>query len=317
MCLTLASGIYAYGGDTVLRATAKTVHVLRHNKEIAKFDIDVPIQWIKVSPNGKSALIYGTRVGTSTTILWRWREHGGLDLVVTAAEIRDSIGHGFIMVDGSVLTVLSQGGMLRAMSDDGREQFAANLRSPHSLHAYNFVNLPKDRIAIVGLFFADYCDTIMTVDQNMLLSDPEAVQMAVATKAPVWDRAVHLSVGPCEPNAAVVLRNPENDEVPQNEADLEDLGDVGNFAGVYIRDLDTGALIERHTYSGRTGMPIVANADWIAVQVTGGIDMIDRKSGAVHQVPAAILDVASLRIARIRDGDATEIVPLANLAPNH
>ncbi len=313
MCLILKRGIYAFAGDTAVCGLLSGVRVFRHGNEITKFEVDVPIQWIKVSPHGDAALIYGTRPGTSNAGLWRWREGIGIDLVANASGSRDAFGYGFIRAGASVFTVLSQGGLLRAISSDGRDQFIANLRSPHAVHAHGFVTLPNDRVAIVGFFFADYCDMAVTVDLNVLMEDKNAVQNAIATKAPVWDRAVDLAVGPCEPDAAVIWRNPEDEEIPEDEEDLDDLGDVGNFTGLYIRDLDTGALVERHPYSGRPrgGELIAATADRIAVQVSGGIDVIHRKTGAIREMPSAILDASGMRVALVgSNGLGVEILPL-------
>ncbi len=313
MCLTLNGDIYAFAGDTVVCGALTGVRVLRHGKEITRFEIDVPIQWIKVSPHGDAALIYGTRPGTSNAGLWCWREGFGIDLVANASGSRDAFGYGFVRAGASVFTVLSQGGLLRAMSRDGRERFTANLRSPHAVHAHSFVTLPNDRVAIVGFFFADYCDVAVTVDLKTLMEDKDAVQNAIVTKAPVWDRAVDLAMGPCEPDAAVIWRNPEDEEIPEDEEDLDDLGDVGDFTGLYVRDLDTGALVERHPYSGRPrgGELIAATIDRIAVQVNGGIDVIHRKTGAIREIPSAILDAYGMRVALVRNGRrGVEILPL-------
>jgi hypothetical protein len=313
MALFAMGSVFAFSGDTLAQGAGTAVRLARAGEDLARFDVDAPAEWLKVSPNGKSVLIYGAR-GTRA---WRWREGAGLELFATATGSRDAFGCGFIVVDGSVCTVLAQAGVIRGLSDDGRELFAANVRSPHSFRARDFVQFPGGRVALVGSFFGDYSDTVVTLPLESLIRDPDGVQKAIRSKAPVWDRAVDLAVGPCEPRSAVVLRDPEDTETPEDEEDGEDLGDVGNFAGVYVRDLDTGALVERHAYSGRagSGAPIAATPDWIAVQVIGGIDMIRRGSGAVHEVPTAILDVAGQQVARLRDGGLIEVVSLTQLGP--
>jgi hypothetical protein len=150
----------------------------------------------------------------------------------------------------------------------------------------------------------------MSLDE--LLRNPEAVQQAIPAKASVWDRAIHVAVGPCDPNAAAVLRDPEDLETPEeDEDDEEDRGDVENFAGVYIRELDTGVLVERHAYSGRavSGAAIAATSDWIITQVVGGVDLIRRNTGAVQHLPGAILDVWGLQLVK-PDGDVLTVRPI-------
>jgi hypothetical protein len=317
MCLILRDSIFAFAGSTLFHATDTTLEVIRPGKERECFNIDVPIQWMKVSPNGQSVLIYGKHNSNRNAVLYRWRERVGIDLFATTASFRENLGYGFILAGGSVLTMLSQSGMLRGLLDDGNELFAVNIQSPHSYYPYSFVQLPGERITLLGFFFSDHCDTAITVNLNDLIHDPEAIQKAINVRAPVpvRDRAIVLAVGPCEPSAAVVFRDPKDEEIPEDEEDLEDLGDVGNFAGVYVRDLDTGVLIERYPYSGQVGSnaSIAATANWIVVQVSGGIDMIHRKSGVVHQLSKAILDVVSMHVAQIRSGDLVEIVPIDRL----
>ena len=114
----------------------------------------------------------------------------------------------------------------------------------------------------------------------------------------------------------MAFRNPEDDEVPESEEDLEDLGDVGNFKGIYVRNLETGALIKRYPYVGGAGRgaPIAASADWIAVEVGRGIDFIHRESGTVREFRGvAALDVVTLQVARIREDAGVDIVPFAAL----
>jgi len=131
------------------------------------------------------------------------------------------------------------------------------------------------------------------------------------------DRAVDLTVGPCEPDAAVALRDPEDNEVPEDEEDIEELGDVGNFAGVYLRNLDAGALIERLSYNGGAGSggPMVATNDLIAVQVVCGIDIIRRGSGDVREISraAAALDVVALQAAWVENNGHIKIVSISEL----
>jgi hypothetical protein len=128
-----------------------------------------------------------------------------------------------------------------------------------------------------------------------------------------------MMVGPCAPDSAVVLRDPEDTEIPDDDEDPEDLRDVHNFTGLYIRDLDTNALREQHPYTGRagSGAPMAATKDLIVVQVMSGIDIINRTTGATVNVPKAILDVSGLQVARLDDNNNfSEAQSLETLDPN-
>ena len=86
---------------------------------------------------------------------------------------------------------------------------------------------------------------------------------------------------------------------------------------IYIHDLDTGRLLERHPYTGRagSGAPIVATRDLIAVQVMGGIDIVGRTTGTIQNLPKGVLDVSGLQIASLENGNLTEPVSLNTLDP--
>jgi len=303
----------ALGGATAVVAANTTVRVVRNATEIDHFDVDAPVEWLEVAPDGGSAIVYAMRGRRA----WYWRVGAGLRVMATSTGTRDRFGCGFAVVNGEVITLLAQNGALSGFADSGRELFKANIRSPHSFYPRSFVQLPGGRLALAGSFFSDVMDTVVTVPINLLIKDPEAVQHAIRTRQPIWDRAVDLTVGPCEPDAAVALRDPEDNEVPEDEEDIEELGDVGNFAGVYLRNLDTGALIERHSYNGAagSGAPIVATTDLIAVQVAGGIDIIRRGSGDVREIryTAAALDVFALQAAWVEKNGHIKIAPISEL----
>jgi len=195
--------------------------------------------------------------------------------------------------------------------------FACNLRTPHSFIARSFSQLPGNRLALTGFFFSDPHDVAITVSFDELARTSEAVQHAIAAHAPVRDRAVHIAVGPCHPAGAIVLRDPEDTEVrddEDNEGDDEHT-DVENFTGVYIRDLDSGALTERHRYGGAavSGSSIAATEYWIAVQVAGAVDMIQRGTGAARRIPKAILDVWGLQIATVEGDELASVVPIDSI----
>jgi hypothetical protein len=310
-----SGGICALGGGTVVHAVGQGVRVIRDRAEIARFEVDAAVGFLRVAPDGRRALIYDAR----STRVWLWRESHGLSLLATATSSRNAFGCGFLAVNGEVLTMLAEGGVLYGLADDGRQRLNANIESSHAFYPQSFVQLSGGRVALVGAFFGDYANVAVTLEADRLLSDRDAVQQAIEDKRPVWDRAVDLTVGPCGPGCAVVLRNPEDTEIPEDEEELEDLGDVGNFTGIYVRNLDTGTLVERIPYRGGAGrgVPIAATEEWIAVEVAGGIDLIPRGPGAVRQIrEEAAIDAVAIEAAILHEGGGIEIVPLPTLVGN-
>jgi len=308
MSLSADDHVYGYSGGVFVLAYGREARIVRSGQTSEPVAVEAPIQWLEVSPDGRSVLMYADR----GTRIWRWRDGLGVEQFLEASNSRDILGCGFFALNGSIVTLVSKDRTLRGLAPEGRELFACNLRSPHSFIPRSFSQLPGNRLALTGFFFSDPYDVAITVSLDELSRTSEAVQHAIAAQAPVRDRAVHIAVGPCHPAAAVVLRDPGDTEVRGEDDDDEDRGDVENFTGVYIRDLDSGALIERHPYAGSavSGSSIAATEDWIAVQVVGGVDMIPRGTGAVRNIPNAILDVWGLQIATVEGEQLASVAPI-------
>lgn len=314
MCLFVNQAVYASSGGTFVAARDGTARVVRSGRIVDEFDLQTPIQWLNVSPNGGAVLLQTDRASR----VWRWRDGFGVEALIEASNSRDLLGFGFAMVNGAVVTLVSKDRTLRGLAADGRELFAGNLGSPHSFAPRSFSQLPGNRLALMGAFFSDPCDVVVTVGFQALLDDPNAVQKAIRSHMPVRDRAIDIAVGPCEPGAAVVLRDPEDEEVADEDDEDEDeehKNDVGGFVGVYIRELDSGTLLERYEYTGQagSGAPISATRDWIAVQVIGGVDMIRRTTGEVRHVPAAILDVYGSQLVTVEDNQVASVMSIDSI----
>lgn len=293
--------MYSLSGETFVQAKDSELIVHQSNRMSEKFNIGTAIEWLKVSPDGKIILIYGAR----GTRIWRWREDSGVEPFLESSGRRDIIGSGFITAADRVITITSREGVLQGITSTDSEVFSCNLKSPHAFFPRNFIQLANGRIALAGSFFSDYCDVVVTVKFDDLLQNVEAVQKGIHEKAPVWDRAIDITVGPCEPDSAVVLRKPEEAELAEDEdEDEDDFGDIRTLTGVYIRNLNDGMLLGKYPYKGNagSGAGIAASSTWIAIQTLGGMDMINRGSGMVYQVPDAILDVWGLQAGFVKDG---------------
>jgi len=151
-----------------------------------------------------------------------------------------------------------------------------------------------------------------------ILNDPNSAQQALRLSNPIRDCALHLAVGRCAPDSAVsVFRPPEDEEIPDDEEELKELGDVGNFTGVYICNLDRGTLIERIPYSGqaRSGGADCGSPRLVALEVRDGIDLISRGAGEVREIRAlaATLDVNSMWAAWLAEDGHVEIRSIIEL----
>jgi hypothetical protein len=297
MALVLGNDVYAIGGGTVAHAAGNEVRIFRGSHLQAKFAVQDPAWWLKVSPDGNSALIYAADFPR----VWRWREAEGIDLWAASKTSRDSYGCGFLEVQGETLTLLAQDGFLRGFSARAEQRFAANLRNPSSFYPRFFAPLPGRRLALVGNIFGDSSDSVVTVEIDALLRHTDAVQSALRGQAPIKDRAVQLAVGAAGVDAAVVYRNPEQDEEADDDDDPADLGDIYGLAGLYLRNIENGSLIKRLPWSGSatSDSNVAATGDAVAIQVSGGIDLIQLRTGSARHIPGAILDPIVPLVVRV------------------
>lgn len=271
------------------------VRVYRGGAEIDAFDSPAAADQIVVAPDGMAALVTsdcGRRIE-------EWRPSGRTSLAIATGS-RDAAGIGYVLIENEVVMLFARNWGLRGLDRSGIERFSANLKVRHAFRPIHYVPLPGRRLALIGEFFSDPQPALVTVDIPTFVADPEAVQRAIEEKRPVWDRATILAAGPCGLDAAAVLRIPNEDEVLEPGDEPDDYPALWGFEGIYVRDLSTGEILERHPYSGVAvpGAPIVGGSEWIAVQVWGGIDFLDRSTGRVFQLrETAAIDAANLLAA--------------------
>jgi hypothetical protein len=310
--LGLGGGVAAVGVNT-------TVRIIQNATEIDRFDIDAPVQWLKVAPDGRSVIV-GRSVFVSAKYdrrHWYWRKGAGHSLMATVTGSQNHFNCGFAVANGEVITLVAQhdgaqNGILSGFADDGSARFTADLGYRSSCLPHKFVQLPGGRLTLIGRINGDPTFTAVTVSIDRLINDPEAVLQAIWEREPFYDHSWHLSVGPCGPDAAVAARDPDGQE--KDEDYYEEADDTYGFTGVYMRNLDTGAMVEQYPYKGDVGR-IAATTDLIAVEVAGGIDIIQRGSGAVRQIrrAAAALDIYALEAAWIEENGHIQIAPISEL----
>lgn len=120
--------------------------------------------------------------------------------------------------------------------------------------------------------------------------------------AQVWGYKV--AVGPAGPGQVVLYRNPEW------EPDDEPEGPDETLVGFAIYDLATASVVQRlqHEQPVANGAALAADAARVVVQVAGGVRIVDRATGAAHEVAAIGFDPYRLELARVVDG-RVEIAP--------
>ena len=226
--------------------------------------------------------------------VWWWRQGDGARVLARRIGAQDHAIGSIVEIAGESFVALSQSGRLQLVRGDGTEAAALAIDRPIRWACHTFVSLPGGRIAVLGNIADEPTDMVFVLPASTLLSGPDAIQCAlVAIRAndPTisHDRAIQLVAGPGPGDTLVVLRDPE-DEEPPPEADDEDeeYPDTWGLRGAYLRDLTSGAMVERAPWDVRFAKlaAVAATARVIAVEVSGGVDVRDRTTGGVEHVRA-------------------------------
>jgi hypothetical protein len=151
---------------------------------------------------------------------------------------------------------------------------------------------------------------IATVRTERLVSDPQTVQVALTTLAPVWDRAVALAVGAGPGTTTVVFRDFDGEEEADDFDDDHDGGDVVAFTGFYLRELATGALVQRIEFGKGVGGMLHASERSILAFAGGKVVAIDRATAVVTELDgtAVTFDRDTGRIARLNAAGRIELI---------
>lgn len=241
--------------------------------------------------------------------VWWWSPSSGARTIAHRTGARDHALGGVVEIGGASFVTVSQHGRLRLLRGDGSEAIALVTDRPVAWACHAFVPLAADRVAILGNVPGEPLDMVVVVKAGDLLAGQDAIQraLAAANASPggpaLHDQAVSIVVGPGPGETVVVLRDPELEEEPDDDADPDELPDTWGLRGVYLRDLNTSAIVERAPWDVpfHKLAAIAATARVVAVEVPGGVVVRDRVTGAVEQVAGAALDPSGARLA-IPDG---------------
>jgi hypothetical protein len=237
--------------------------------------------------------------------VWWWRQDDGVRILARPAAARDHAIGSLVEIDGESFVALSQSGRLRLVRSDGTEAAALVIDRPIRWACHGFALLPGGRVAVLGNIADEPTDLVFVLPARTLLSGPDAIQrtlVAIRAHDPTvsHDRALTLVAGPGPGDTLVVLRNPEAEEPPPDPDDeADEYPDTWGLRGAYLRDLTSGAMVDRTPWDVRFAKlaAAAATARVLAVEVPGGVDVRDRATGAVEHVLGAALDALGARLA--------------------
>jgi hypothetical protein len=126
-------------------------------------------------------------------------------------------------------------------------------------------------VALTGYFRGEGKDSLAVVPLTELAQPAEILFRRFREKRPIADYAYRLAVGPCGNDALVIFRDPEDDEVPDeddnNEVDTTAKADVRGLRGFYVRAAD-GSLRTKLDWDGgmKSHARLAATRSWIAAE---------------------------------------------------
>jgi len=174
-----------------------------------------------------------------------------------------------------------------------------------------------DMFSALGHYFSEGKDSLIILSLSKLVDDERAAAREFKLREGITDYAYRLAVGSCKEDQVVIFRDPEDDEVLDEDDEPEAMGDVENFRGLYIRSLLSGKLIERIEYDApiRTGAPLLATDVGVAVVCPGQLEIIPRNKvrAEIALIPgrAFSLDPVCSQVALITHESNIEIVELS------
>lgn len=126
------------------------------------------------------------------------------------------------------------------------------------------------QLAALGYFRGEGKDSLSVIPIGELASPPETLFMRFRKKRPIADHAYRLAVGPCGNEAIVIFRDPEDDEVDEEDekpANDTAYADIRGHLGFYIRSSD-GTIQARRAWDGPIARfaRLAATTSWIAAE---------------------------------------------------
>ena len=270
---------------------------------------------LQLSPSGRHLLAWSP-LGDRAVLREIQSDAPLLDLEGTAG-VERSVVAGFATSRGGELILTSTaGGRLDGYDvSDGKASLAAALDHVAFVFEHLVTVGGGDTVMAIGHYPYEGRDSLVTLAVGQLLADPTAVQREIAERQGISEYAYAVAVGPCGSEAVVMHRDPDGEELPDEDDELLDgRSDLYGFRGFYVRGLKDGHLQSRTPSDApvETGAALFATAASIVIGRTDRVETVARTDQRdVVVLPASVhaFDPSSKRIA-IAAADGITLVEL-------
>lgn len=269
-------------------------------------DAEWPLEAHQLTPDGRYLLALGDD-GKRAAV---WDLASGVRVLELAGDParRQSLRTGFAVAGSELLALCAQRNQnitLRAVPGGGERGWQATSgRTWFHLRAA----FPLDGRWVAALCYRDgeQYDSIIAVPSAELTRDPMLLEGALTERPANCEWGYRIAAGPAGPGQAVFFRDPDwspDDDAPDDPAE--------SFRGLLVRDLASCAVVQRIAYDGPVEQraTLGADAERIAVELDGAVDLVSRATSAVARIDALALDPHRLEIARL-EGHALVILRL-------
>jgi hypothetical protein len=283
----------ALAADVIVVATDTAVHVYDRGAGAhwrRAWLLDWTLGAVCLSASGRFAMLISAQRNRADVVDLRAGE-----LIVSIGQLDArpySVTAAFSSARGEELLVLSRERyVLEALALPTRQaRFKAKFTSTQAF-AFDSLHplLDGDTLVAIGHGESESKDSLIALSFSMLVDDPTAVAKETGRQARISDYAYRLAAGPAGRDAMVAFRDPEEDEEPDEDSPGL-TSDLENFRGLYVRRLADSTLIELVACDLpiRSGMPIYATDQVIAVGGPGRIDLVPR--GSAGAAPPVTMD---------------------------
>lgn len=213
-------------------------------------------------------------------------------------EHRQSLRAGLVTIDDelfSFVNVRNKDTSIKAVHD-GTERGWLATTGMFWFHVMSVVPIDEYWLAIQGYHDGEARDQIVVFPAAEALLDPMVLYEALYEDLHIREWGCRAAVGPAGPGSAVIFRDPEWDEDDEPPDDP-----LETFHGLMVWDLDASQVTQRIAYDGevKDGATLGADAERIAVDVGGQVDVVLRASGEVRRMDAIALDPYRLEVAKV------------------
>jgi hypothetical protein len=312
------------GEYLALTTTTEDVYVLQitpdHRGEVRFIRPSLPAARLVLSPSGRYLAIYDTPMVRQVQ-LWDIVNATLLRHVQHQTVRRGEFPATFATIGAHELLLLIERSFdLTALTlPEQHPLWTINTGYPyaHYLSQLTVLPAPHKVLFIRGHMEGEARDSFVRIN---LAGDPPPTDQLIPQihdRAQFYDYAYQLALGPAPGRAIVAYRDPEDEEEDYEATPNEITFPLNNFCGLYLRDLDSDAVIERIPYTPRVSLPFQLYATSRQVWVVGRdqVEIVPRLgtpgTPQLIQVHACHLDIHHGRLALVEANGTLSIVDIA------